>query len=334
MKLGILTILLLLNVSLKSSELNIYTHRHYDADKTLYDKFFNLTGIKINVIKGSADQLMERLLKEGENTPADILITVDAGRLHRAKNLNILQSVETNKLKLNVPENLRDPDGYWYGLTIRARVIIYSNERVNVDDLSSYEDLASPKWKGKILSRSSSNIYNQSLMASIIESNGSNNAYLWAKNVRDNMARAPRGNDRDQIRAVANGIGDLAIVNTYYVGKMKNSIDIKDRELIEKVSIFFPNQNDRGTHINVSGAGVVRYSKNKNNAIKFLEFLTSDEVQKIFAEINYEYPLNFTNNQSKLLESWGIFKYDKVNLSVLGEKNNEAVKIFDRAGWE
>ena len=334
MKLGILTILLLLNVSLKSSELNIYTHRHYDADKILYDKFFNLTGIKINVIKGSADQLMERLLKEGENTPADILITVDAGRLHRAKNLNILQSVETNKLRLNVPGNLRDPDGYWYGLTIRARVIIYSKERVNIDDLSSYEDLASPKWKGKILSRSSSNIYNQSLMASIIESNGSNNAYLWAKNVRDNMARAPRGNDRDQIRAVANGIGDLAIVNTYYVGKMKNSIDIKDRELIEKVSIFFPNQEDRGTHINVSGAGVVRYSKNKNNAIKFLEFLTSDEVQKIFAEINYEYPLNFSNNQSKLLESWGIFKYDKVNLSVLGEKNNEAVKIFDRAGWE
>ncbi len=334
MKLGILTILLLLNVSLKSSELNIYTHRHYEADKILYDKFFNLTGIKINVIKGSADQLMERLLKEGENTPADILITVDAGRLHRAKNLNILQSVETNKLRLNVPVNLRDPDGYWYGLTIRARVIIYSKERVNVDDLSSYEDLASPKWKGKILSRSSSNIYNQSLMASIIESNGSNNAYLWAKNVRDNMARAPRGNDRDQIRAVANGIGDLAIVNTYYVGKMKNSIDIKDKELIEKVNVFFPNQNDRGTHINVSGAGVVRYSKNKNNAIKFLEFLTSDEVQKIFAEINYEYPLNFSNNQSKLLESWGIFKYDKVNLSVLGEKNNEAVKIFDRAGWE
>lgn len=316
------------------AQINIYSHRHYDSDKILFKKFTDQTGIKINVIKGSADQLIERLISEGGNSPADILFTVDAGRLHRAKVAGILQPIESKILSENIPPSMRDEDGYWFGLTVRARVLVYSKKRVTPDQLSTYEDLANRKWRGKIAVRSSSNIYNQSLMASIIASNGSRKALTWAKSIRKNMARAPRGSDRDQARAVAAGLADVAIMNTYYLGILANSPDAKDREVFKKVSVFFPNQNDRGTHINISGAGITKSSKNKKDAIKFLEFLSGSDSQKTFGSVNYEYPIKIEANQSELLKSWGTFKYDKLNLSVLGANNAEAVKLFDKAGWE
>ena len=316
------------------AQINIYSHRHYDSDKILFKKFTDQTGIKINVIKGSADQLIERLISEGGNSPADILLTVDAGRLHRAKVAGILQPIESKILSENIPPSMRDEDGYWFGLTVRARVLVYSKKRVTPDQLSTYEDLANRKWRGKIAVRSSSNIYNQSLMASIIASNGSRKALTWAKSIRKNMARAPRGSDRDQARAVAAGLADVAIMNTYYLGILANSPDAKDREVFKKVSVFFPNQNDRGTHINISGAGITKSSKNKKDAIKFLEFLSDSDSQKTFGSVNYEYPIKIEANQSELLKSWGTFKYDKLNLSVLGANNAEAVKLFDKAGWE
>ena len=328
------SLLILIATAPISAQINLYTHRHYDSDKILFEKFTKETGIKINVIKGSADQLIQRMISEGKNSPADILLTVDAGRLHRAKEAGVLQSINSKTINKNVPSEMRDPDGFWYGLTVRARVIVYAKDRINSNELSTYEDLATAKWKGKIAIRSSGNIYNQSLMASLIEANGSRRALRWAIGIRKNMARAPRGNDRDQVRAVAAGLADIAVVNTYYLGILANSKEKKDRDVFNKVSVFFPNQNNRGTHINISGAGIAKYSKNKSDAIKFIEFLTSPEAQETFGKVNYEYPLFIENNKSDLLKSWGTFKADKQNLSILGKRNSEAVKLFDRADWK
>ena len=328
------SLLILIATAPISAQINLYTHRHYDSDKILFEKFTKETGIKINVIKGSADQLIQRMISEGKNSPADILLTVDAGRLHRAKEAGVLQSINSKTINKNVPSEMRDPDGFWYGLTVRARVIVYAKDRIDSNELSTYEDLATAKWKGKIAIRSSGNIYNQSLMASLIEANGSRRALRWAIGVRKNMARAPRGNDRDQVRAVAAGLADIAVVNTYYLGILANSKEKKDRDVFNKVSVFFPNQNNRGTHINISGAGIAKYSKNTSDAIKFIEFLTSPEAQETFGKVNYEYPLFVENNKSDLLKSWGTFKADKQNLSILGIRNSEAVKLFDRADWK
>ena len=321
-------------LSILSGEINIYSHRHYDSDKILFKKFTQQTGIKVNVVKGSADQLIQRLVTEGEKSPADILLTVDAGRLERAKKMGILQPVDSKILRKNVPQLMRDPDNNWFGLTVRARVIVYAKDRVKPTDLSTYEALAEPQWKGRIAVRSSNNIYNQSLLASILAANGSVSALSWAKSVRENMARSPRGSDRDQARIVASGLADIAIMNTYYLGVMSNSPDITDQEVAKKLGVFFPNQDGRGVHINVSGAGVTASSKNKKEAIQFLEFLTSKNSQEVFAKENYEYPLKVRKNKSKLLKSWGKFKYDQLQLSILGDNNTDAVKIFDKAGWE
>jgi len=319
-----------------AEEVNVYSHRHYETDKILFKKFTTQTGIKVNVVKAKAAELIQRLITEGKNSPADVLITVDAGGLHQAKKARVLQPATSETLEKRVPAALRDRDGYWYGLTVRARVIAYAKDRVKPADLSTYEDLAKPVWKNRILARSSGNIYNQSLLASIIASGGEEEALAWAKDVRGNMARPPRGNDRDQMRAVAGGLADIAIVNTYYLGRLQSSSDKKDRDVFEKIAAFFPNQDEagRGTHINVSGAGVTAAAKNKANAIKLIEFLASDEAQKDYAAANYEYPLDPSNNANELLKSWGAFKRDPLPLSVLGENNTEAVKIFDTAGWE
>ena len=315
-------------------ELNIYTHRHYESDKILFKSFTNQTGIKINVIKGSADQLIQRLKSEGKDSPADVLISVDAGRLVRAKNLGLLQPVFSDALDQNVPKSMKDSENYWFGLSVRARVIVYAKDRVEEKELSTYEDLADPKWKGRLVIRSSNNIYNQSLLASIIEHNGKRKATKWARSVKRNMARKPRGNDRDQARAVANGVADLAVINTYYLGLLANSPKKEDREVASKLKVFFPNQDNRGTHINVSGAGLTASSKNKKEAIMFLEYLTKLENQKIFAESNFEYPLEYQNADSEIFLEWGSFKADKLDLSILGKNNLEAVKVFDIVGWE
>lgn len=315
-------------------ELNVYTHRHYESDQELFKLFEDETGIKVNVINASADELIQKMVLEGPQSPADVLITVDAGRLYRAKEKELLQSISSRILDSVVPSHLKDEDNQWFALTKRARVIAYAKDRVNLSELSSYENLVDEKWEGKLLLRSSSNIYNQSLMASIVANDGEDEARLWAKAMVDNMARSPKGNDRDQVKAVASSEGDLAIVNTYYIGKMLNSNDKTELEAVEKVGIFFPNQEGRGAHINVSGAGVAKYAPNKANAIQFIEFLLSEKAQDVFASSNFEYPVNNNVEMADLLKEWGDFKEDNLPLNKLGELNKRAVILFDEAGWK
>ncbi|MEM7146909.1 MAG: Fe(3+) ABC transporter substrate-binding protein [Verrucomicrobiota bacterium] len=317
-----------------AGEITLYSHRHYESDDALFDEFTEQTGIKVNVVKASADELIERLKAEGENSPADILMTADAGRLQRAKNAGLLQPATSTTLEERIPASLRDPDNNWFGFTQRARIVAYDKDRVDPADLSTYEDLADPKWKSKVLARSSSNIYNQSLLASIIAAHGRDEAAAWAKAVRENMARPPQGSDRDQMRAVAAGLGDLAVVNTYYIGLLANSEDPKDREVAEAIAVFFPNQDGRGTHVNVSGAGLTKASKNPEDATKFLEFLASDEAQATFPQTTYEYPVVDGIEWSDLQKSWGEFKADTLNLSTLGDLNETAVEVFNESGWE
>jgi iron(III) transport system substrate-binding protein len=313
---------------------NLYTDRHYDSDDALYNAFTQETGIKVNIIKGKSDELIERLKTEGADTEADIFITADVGRLHRAKASSLLQPVESQTLISNIPNNLRDNDNHWFGLTKRARVIVYSKERVNPSELSTYEDLANPKWKGKILVRGSDSVYNQSFIASFIEIMGEENAKKLAAGIVANMARDPKGGDRDQAKAIAAGEGDIAIMNTYYFGLMLNSSDPEEKKVAEKLAIFFPDQNGSGTHINVSGAGVVKNAKNKENAIKLLEFLSAEKAQKSFAEANYEYPVLKSIEPTELLKSWGSFKEQTISLSKLGELNEEAVMILNEVNWK
>ncbi|MEZ5303357.1 MAG: Fe(3+) ABC transporter substrate-binding protein [Verrucomicrobiales bacterium] len=317
-----------------AEELLLYSDRHYEEDEALFKEFTKETGIEVKMVKSGADQLIERLKAEGAKSPADLLLTADAGRLHRATEDGLLQAVESEVLAERIPENLRHPEGYWFGFTQRSRVIVYAKDRVKPSELSTYEDLADPKWRGRILARSSSNIYNQSLLASIIAADGADKAEAWAAAVRKNMARAPQGSDRDQAKAVVKGLGDIAIMNTYYVGLLASSPDAGEREVAAKIGVFFPNQDGRGAHVNVSGAGVTKVSKNKGAAVKLLEFLTEKETQEAFAKTTYEYPAVKDAAWSDLLKSWGEFKADDLNLAILGKNNKEAVRIFNRVGWE
>lgn len=315
-------------------EVNVYTHRHYDVDKDLFAAFTKETGIKVNVVKASADELLVKLAQEGANSPADLLVTVDVARLEKAKNQGLLQNISSTTLQKNIPEDLRDIAGSWYAQTIRGRVIVYSNERVNPTQLSTYEALTDEQWKDKILVRSSSNMYNQSLMASIIANNGEEVALDWAKGVVANMAREPKGNDRDQVKAIAAGEGDLAIINTYYLGKLLSSDNPAEVEAGKSVGIFFPNQDDRGAHINISGAGVCKHAPNRANAVKLLEFLSEEKAQKLFAAANHEYPVNPNVAPTPLLASWGTFKADTKSLKAIAAHSNTAVTLFDQAGWK
>lgn len=315
-------------------EVNLYTNRHYDTDKLLLDKFEEQTGIQVNVLKGGSDELIEKIIREGESTSADLLITADAGRLHRAKTKGLLQPVENETLFNNIPKNLRDTENYWFGLTVRGRVIVYSKDRVDPSELSTYGDLTDEKWEDRILVRSSSNIYNQSLLASLIAIHGEEWATEWAAGVVDNMARKPQGNDRAQATAIASGEGDIAIMNTYYLGKMLNSSNPEEVKVAKQLEIFFPSQETTGTHINVSGIGLTKYAKNKENAIKLMEYFSSVEAQEMFAKANYEYPVNPNVEPSELLSSWGEFESQDINLSKLGKNNTKAYMIFNRVGWK
>jgi iron(III) transport system substrate-binding protein len=317
-----------------AGEVNVYSARHYDTDLQLYETFTEQTGIKVNLIEGKEDELLERMRNEGRNSPADVLITVDAGRLWRAQEAGVLQPVRSEILESEVPEHLREEDGHWFGLAKRARVIIYAKDRVQPSELSTYEDLADPKWKGRLLIRSSSNVYNQSLTGSILAAHGEEEAEAWAKGIVANMARPPQGGDTDQIKAVAAGEGDIAVSNTYYFARLINSKDPADREIASKLAVFFPSQEGRGTHVNVSGAGVARYAPNRENAVKFLEYLVSPEAQKMFTEASYEYPVVADTVTQGTLDSWGKFKEDNLNAGVYGRNNAEALRIMDRAGWK
>lgn len=329
-----LTAVVLGSSLLASSEVNVYSHRHYDTDKQLFKMFEEKTGIKVNVVKAKASALIKRMESEGAKSPADVLITVDAGRLYQAKQKDLLQSINSNYLTTNIPEKLRDKDNKWFALTKRARVAVYRIGSDVENQLKTYEDLADPKFKGQIMVRSSNNIYNQSLMAAMIAHHGEEKALEWAKGVVANMAKAPKGNDRYQVKAVANGIGSIAIANTYYIGKMVNNKDASQRESVKKVKIFFPKFENGGTHINVSGAGVAKYAPNKENAIKFIEFMASKEAQELFAKANYEYPVLAGVKSSDLVSSWGQFKDDTISINTLGENNAAAIKVFDQAGWK
>lgn len=313
---------------------NVYSHRHYDIDKEIYAAFEKETGVKVNIVEDDADKLMIRLESEGENSPCDILITSDAGRLVKAKEKGLLQSIESEVLNKNIPEHLRDADGYWFAETIRARIIVYNPEKVSVDSLSTYEDLAHPRWKGKILVRGSENIYNQSLMASMVANNGYRSALDWATNLVDNFARDPKGNDREQVAAIAAGEGDIAIINTYYLGKMLESDNPEEVKAAKKVKVFFPNQNDRGAHINISGGGIVKNAPHKKYAIQLLEYISRPENQEKFARANNEYPLLPTIPLSPILESWGTFKADQLPLEKLGEYLKDALVIFHESHWK
>ncbi len=333
-KLLLLLPLINLATPVQSAEVNVYSGRKEALIKPLLERFSEQTGIKTRLVTAKADKLLVRLQNEGRNTPADLFITVDAGRLHRAKKAGVLQPVESETLKAAVPAQLRDPGGQWYGLSQRARVIFYNRERVQPSELARYEDLADPKWKGRICIRGSGNIYNQSLVASMILANGEQATEEWVRGLVRNMARPPRGGDRDQIMAAAAGVCDLAVANTYYYGKMLTSRkNPAQREAARKMGLLWPNQQDRGTHVNVSGAGVTRHAKNRDAAIRLLEFLVSPEAQQWYAEVNYEYPVVEGVPVSERVRSWGEFKADRVNLDRLGELNPEAVRIMDRAGW-
>lgn len=317
-----------------AEEVNLYSARKEELIKPLLDQFTDKTGIKVNLLTGGADELLKRLQSEGRNSPADLFITVDAGRLHRAKAAKVLQAVSSKVLEAAVPPAYRDPEGYWYGLSVRARPIMYARGRVEPAQLSSYEDLADPKWKGRICIRSSSNVYNQSLVAAMIAANGEARTEQWAKGLVANFARPPRGGDRDQIKAAAAGECDITIANTYYLAGMLQSKDESERAAAQKINVFWPNQQGRGAHVNVSGAGLTIHAPHKANAVKLLEFLVNDASQAWYAEANGEYPVKEGVAYSATLNKWGGFKADALNLAKLGALNADALKLMDRAGWK
>lgn len=313
-------------------EVNIYSYRQEVLIRPLLDKFTERTGIKVNVVFAKKG-MIERLKAEGDQGPADVVLTVDVARLIKTREAGVLQPVKSAVLEANVPPQFRDPDGYWYGLTMRARPIIYNPDKVKPSDLSTYEGLADAKWKGRICIRSSSNVYNQSLIASLIAANGKDATLTWAKAFTANFARKPQGGDRDQIRAVAAGECDVAVVNHYYYAGMLVSKKEKDVEVARKLKIFWPNQDGRGTHVNISGAAVAKSSKNKANAVKLLEFLSSEEAQKIYAEKVREYPVKPGVEAAAGVMALGEFKRDDQNLADLARHNANGVRIADRAGW-
>lgn len=334
-KLSLVTLALLGSVAAQaSSEVNVYSARKQALIKPLLDKFESSTGITVNLITGKADALLQRLKIEGKASPADIFITVDAGRLQRAKEAGVLQPISSDVLTTNIPENLRDSDNLWFGLSQRARTIFYAKDKVDPTELTTYEDLADKKWRGKICLRSSNSIYNQSLVASMIENIGSEKTLTWATALVKNIAKPPAGGDIDQLKAVAAGVCDITISNTYYFGRLMNSDDKDDQQVVDKVGLFWPNQNDRGVHMNVSGAGLTKYAENKNNAIKLIEFMTSPESQAWYSAVNSEFPVLKSAPISKSVASWGPHKADSIALNKLGENNRAAVELMDKAGWK
>ena len=313
-------------------EVNVYSARHYDTDLALYERFEETTGITVNLIEGNSDGLIERIRNEGELSPADLLITVDAGRLWRAHEQGVFQPVDSAVLNERIPAHLREPGGHWFGLSKRARVIVYNAAARLPDNIARYEDLADESLRGKVCMRSSGNIYNLSLLGALIEHHGAEAAEAWAKGVVANFHRPPQGNDTAQLRAVASGECGVSIANTYYIGRLLGSESATDREVVAALGVLFPNQADRGAHVNISGAGVVRHAPHRDNAVRFLEYLSGDFAQGLFAEGNNEYPV--VGAAAGPVSELGTFKEDAVNASVFGANQALAVKVFDRAGWQ
>lgn len=327
--------LIFIMASCKSSsdEVNVYSGRHYQADEELFKEFTRQTGIRVNLVKADSDQLIKRLELEGSKSPADLFITADGGRMVQAQKLKLLQPVNSDYIVQSLPAYLQQLDEGWTTLSQRARVVVYHKERVNPQDLDTYEGLTEPKWKGRLLVRSSQNQYNQTLLASIIAHIGKEAAEEWAKGIVANMAQPPKGNDRDQVKAIAAGIGDIAIVNTYYIGLLLNSENQEEQNVARQVGIFFPNQNSQGTHINVSAMGLCAHAPNSENAIKLMVFLLSPSSQEYLSKENYEYPALPNVAWPELLQSWGSFKPDTLPLNKIHTHLEDAMIIFNKAGW-
>lgn len=318
----------------ESKEVNVYSHRHYDTDKGIFKAFTDKTGIKVNVIQAKANELAERLKSEGKNSKADVFITADAGNLEQVRVAGLFQSVTSKDIEALSPKAWRGKNNEWFAISKRARILIASKERVAQGSIADYEDLMDDKWRGKVLVRSSSAVYNISLLSQMIETLGRDKAKAWAQGIVENMARTPKGADRDQIRAVYAKEGDVAISNSYYLGHLLNSKADKDRKAGESVYVIFPNQAGRGTHINVSGVGVLKNAPNKDNAIKLVEFLLSTEAQKMLTDGNFEYPVNPSVEPNALLKSWGEFKVQEPDFESYYKNAKEALKIFDEVGWK
>ncbi|PWN07204.1 Fe(3+) ABC transporter substrate-binding protein [Rhodohalobacter mucosus] len=327
-----LTSLFLMNCT-GQEEVNIYSSRHYDTDTELYDNFTEQTGITVNLIEGTSDELIERIRNEGVNSPADVVITVDAGRLWRAKEADVLQPHGSETLNERIPAEMRDEDGYWVGLSERVRGIVYNRDAVNPEELQGYWQLAEPEWEGRICIRSSNNIYNQSLVASLIESRGEEATEEWARGLVNNFARDPQGGDTDQIRAVAAGLCDITVVNHYYLARLMQSEDTEDQEVAEQVSMYFPPAEYGGAHVNISGAGIAVNSPNMENAVRFLEYLATEEAQMIFAVANNEFPILDSVELPGVLGEFGDYESDAINVTYYGENNPAAIRLMDRAGW-
>jgi iron(III) transport system substrate-binding protein len=313
--------------------LNLYSARHYATDEALYQNFTRQTGIKVNLIEGSDEQIIERARTEGANSPADVLLLVDAGRLWQADNQGLFQKVNSPLLNERLPASLRHPDGRWFGFSTRARVIIYRKGAADPEAALDYADLAEPRWKGKVCMRSGGSIYNVSLLAALMERWGQAAAERWARGVVANFAREPQGGDTDQIRAVAAGECQVAVTNTYYLVRLLKSAKPEDRKVADAIGVIWPDQNGAGTHVNVAGGGMARHAPHRQAAQKFLEFLAGDEAQRHFANANNEYPAVMALLDNPELKGLGEFKADPLNVEVYGRNQAAAQKIFDRAGW-
>lgn len=334
MKKTLLALSALATFAFANGEVNIYSARHYDADTQLYKLFEEKTGIKVNATQARGGELIKKLQAEGDSSQADLFITADAGNFHTAKTMGVLQSVKSETLNNIIPESYRDDEGYWYAISKRARIIAYDKRDFDPSKVKNYEDLANPELKGKLLIRSATAPYSKSLLAAIIEAKGKDEAVKWAKGTLDNLAREPKGGDRDQAKAIFAGEGEVAVMNTYYIGLMLTSPKPEDVEAAKVLGVIFPNQDNRGTHVNISGIGMTKAAKNKENAVKFMEFMVSPEAQKILAGINYEYPINKDVEPHEIIKGFGTFKEDVTPLYKSVKNTNDAVKIYDMVGWK
>lgn len=318
----------------QSGVVNLYSSRHYNTDSRLYSNFTRQTGIKVNLVEGEADPLIERIKSEGRNSQADILLTVDIARLWRAQQAGIFAPVNSKILQQKIPSYLRQPQGLWFGFSKRARVIMYNKAQIKPSQLSTYEDLANPKWKGKIVMRSSNNTYNQSLVAWMIATEGEKAAEKWCRGLVANLARPPQANDTANIEFIAAGGAALTLANTYYFASFATNKDPAKREILKKVGVFFPNQKGRGAHVNISGGGLIKTAPNKQAAIKFLEYLASPSAQEFFADGNNEYPVVPGVKSSAVVAGLGSFKSDLTSIAAYGPNLAKAVQIMNRAGWK
>ena len=319
--------------SAQEKALNLYSARHYQTDEALYANFTRQPGIKINRIEAKEDELLERIRNEGANSPADIFLTVDAARLAKADELGLFAPVKSKLLEERIPPNLRSPD--WFAFSTRARVIIANKDLVRPDEVQTYEDLANPRLKGKVCSRSGSHPYNISLMAALIAHLGEARAEEWARGVVANFARAPKGGDTDQIKSVAAGECGVAVSNSYYLARLLRSTKPEDQRMMDRVTIVWPNQKSFGAHINVSGGGMLKTAPNRDSAIRFLEYLAGDDAQRYFADGNNEWPAVVSVAvKNPALDAMGKFKADNLPVATLAKNAATAQRIYDRAGWK